>query len=90
MIETIYDGAPKTPFMKFGDTVEIRMEDEGGKSIFGAITQLGLQRAQLFLTRAGNGDCCALGMQRAGDRAAGSIWGERTISPAATRRRRRS
>ncbi len=39
MIETIYDGAPKTPFMKFGDTVEIRMEDEGGKSIFGAITQ---------------------------------------------------
>ena len=39
MIETIYDGAPKTPFMKFGDTVEIRMEDKQGKSIFGAIKQ---------------------------------------------------
>ncbi len=39
MIETIYDGAAKTPFMSFGDTVEIRMEDAGGKSIFGAIEQ---------------------------------------------------
>ena len=39
MIETIYDGGPKTAFMKFGDTVEIRMEDENGKSIFGAISQ---------------------------------------------------
>ena len=39
MIETIYDGAPKTPFMKFGDSVKIRMQDKNGKSIFGAIEQ---------------------------------------------------
>ena len=39
MIETIYDGAAKTPFMKFGDTVEIKMKDAEGKSIFGAIDQ---------------------------------------------------
>lgn len=39
MIETIYEGQAKTPFMKFGDTVEIRMEDEKGRSIFGAISQ---------------------------------------------------
>ena len=39
MIETIYDGAPKTPFMKFGDTVKIRMQDKNNKSIFGAIEQ---------------------------------------------------
>ncbi len=39
MIESIYDGAAKTPFMSFGDTVEIRMEDANGKSIFGAISQ---------------------------------------------------
>ncbi len=39
MIETIYDGAAKTPFMKFGDTVEIKMKDAHGKSIFGAIEQ---------------------------------------------------
>ena len=39
MIETIRDGAAKTPFMKFGDSVEISMEDRHGKSIFGAISQ---------------------------------------------------
>lgn len=39
MIETISDGEAKTPFMKFGDTVEIRMEDKSGKSIFGSISQ---------------------------------------------------
>lgn len=39
MIETIYDGAPKTPFMKFGDTVEIEMKGSDGKSIFGKIAQ---------------------------------------------------
>ena len=39
MIETIYEGKPKTPFMKFGDTVEIKMKDKGGKSIFGSIEQ---------------------------------------------------
>ena len=39
MIETIYDGAPKTRFMAPGDTVRIWMEDDAGKSIFGAIEQ---------------------------------------------------
>lgn len=39
MIETINEGAPKTPFMKFGDTVEIKMKDEKGRSIFGSISQ---------------------------------------------------
>ncbi|WP_157016973.1 fumarylacetoacetate hydrolase family protein [Mesorhizobium xinjiangense] len=39
MIETIDDGAPKTPFMRFGDTVRIEMKDEAGHSIFGAIEQ---------------------------------------------------
>lgn len=39
MIETIRDGAPKTPFMKFGDTVEIKMKDKDGHSIFGSIEQ---------------------------------------------------
>jgi fumarylacetoacetate (FAA) hydrolase len=39
MIETIEAGAPKTPFMKFGDTVRIEMKDKAGHSIFGAIEQ---------------------------------------------------
>ncbi|MCR4268373.1 fumarylacetoacetate hydrolase family protein [Nitratireductor sp. ZSWI3] len=39
MIETINDGGPKTPFMRFGDTVRIEMKDGGGHSIFGAIEQ---------------------------------------------------
>ena len=39
MIETINDGGPKTPFMKFGDTVRIEMLDKTGHSIFGAIEQ---------------------------------------------------
>ena len=39
MIETIYDGGAKTPFMKFGDQVEIEMHDAEGKSIFGLIDQ---------------------------------------------------
>lgn len=38
-IETINDGKPVTPFMKFGDTVRIEMKDAGGASIFGAIDQ---------------------------------------------------
>jgi fumarylacetoacetate (FAA) hydrolase len=37
MIETIENGAPETPFMKFGDRVRIEMNDEAGDSIFGAI-----------------------------------------------------
>ena len=39
MIETIETGAPKTPFMKFGDQVRIEMKDHAGHSIFGAIEQ---------------------------------------------------
>lgn len=39
MIETIDEGKPKTPFMKFGDHVHIEMLDAAGKSIFGAIDQ---------------------------------------------------
>lgn len=37
MVETIKSGGPKTPFMKFGDTVRIEMKDRKGHSIFGAI-----------------------------------------------------
>ena len=37
MLEIIADGAPKTPFMRFGDTVRIEMLDGGGKSIFGRL-----------------------------------------------------
>ena len=39
MLEQIEGGAPKTPFMKFGDRVRIEMFDQEGRSIFGAIDQ---------------------------------------------------
>ena len=39
MIETIAEGKPKTPFMKFGDRIRIEMKDAKGSSIFGAIDQ---------------------------------------------------
>jgi fumarylacetoacetate (FAA) hydrolase len=39
MLETIEDGKPATPFMRFGDTVRIEMLDAEGNSIFGAIDQ---------------------------------------------------
>lgn len=39
MIETIVDGAARTPFMKEGDTVRIEMNDHDGNSVFGAIEQ---------------------------------------------------
>ncbi len=38
-IETIQDGAPKTEYMKFGDTIRIEMKGKDGQSIFGAIDQ---------------------------------------------------
>jgi fumarylacetoacetate (FAA) hydrolase len=38
-VERIHAGAPKTPFMRFGDTVRIEMRDADGRSIFGAIEQ---------------------------------------------------
>ncbi|AZZ90387.1 FAA hydrolase family protein [Hahella sp. KA22] len=39
MLEIIESGAPKTPFMRFGDQVRIEMLDKQGRSIFGAIDQ---------------------------------------------------
>ena len=39
MIETIYDGEPKTRFMRAGDTVKLEMRDREGHSIFGSIEQ---------------------------------------------------
>jgi len=39
MYETIEHGAPKTGFLKFGDTVRIQMRDSAGASIFGSIEQ---------------------------------------------------
>src|SRR5690606_25783783 len=38
-LETLQHGAPKTPFMRFGDRVRIEMLDAEGRSIFGAIDQ---------------------------------------------------
>ena len=38
-VETLRDGKPSTPFMKFGDVVRIEMFDAAGQSIFGAIEQ---------------------------------------------------
>jgi len=38
-VETLRDGKPSTPFMKFGDIVRIEMLDTEGKTIFGAIEQ---------------------------------------------------
>ncbi|MBL6599612.1 MAG: fumarylacetoacetate hydrolase family protein [Alphaproteobacteria bacterium] len=40
MIETIADGAPKTPFMSFGDRVRLEVSDGAGQSVFGAIDQV--------------------------------------------------
>jgi len=38
-VETILDGKPATPFLKVGDRVRIWMDDNEGRSIFGAIEQ---------------------------------------------------
>ena len=38
-LEQLEHGAPRTPFMKFGDRVRIEMFDSEGRSIFGAIDQ---------------------------------------------------
>ena len=38
-LETIADGKPATPFMSFGDRIEIEMLDAHGNSIFGKIDQ---------------------------------------------------
>ncbi len=39
MIETIEEGKPRTPFMRFGDTIRLEMRDASGRSVFGAIEQ---------------------------------------------------
>ena len=39
MLEILSHGKPETPFMRFGDTIRIEMNDESGQSIFGAIEQ---------------------------------------------------
>ena len=38
-VETLRDGKPSTPFLKFGDSVRIDVTDAEGRSIFGAIEQ---------------------------------------------------
>ncbi|MEI7037909.1 fumarylacetoacetate hydrolase family protein [Fulvimonas yonginensis] len=38
-VETLRDGKPSTPFLKFGDTLRIEVTDASGASIFGAIEQ---------------------------------------------------
>lgn len=38
-VETLLEGKPKTPYLKFGDTVRVEMKDAAGHSIFGAIEQ---------------------------------------------------
>jgi len=38
-VETLQSGQPKTPFLSFGDTVQIDMLDSEGNSIFGSIEQ---------------------------------------------------
>ena len=43
MVETIRDGSPSTPFMRFGDRVGIEMHDDDGASIFGRIDQIAEQ-----------------------------------------------
>ncbi len=42
-LETIADGQPTTPFMQFGDRIEIEMKDAAGASIFGKIDQVVVQ-----------------------------------------------
>lgn len=40
MLELLEFGQPHTPFMSFGDTIRIDMQDNAGCSIFGAINQM--------------------------------------------------
>lgn len=39
-VETLLHGAPKTPFLRYGDRLRIEMLDDAGRSIFGAIEQV--------------------------------------------------
>ena len=38
-LETVKNGEPQTPFLRFGDRVRIEMLDAHGRTIFGAIDQ---------------------------------------------------
>ena len=38
-VETLRDGKPATPFLKFGDSIRIDVTDKAGASIFGSIEQ---------------------------------------------------
>jgi fumarylacetoacetate (FAA) hydrolase len=40
VLEVIASGKPETPFMSFGDTIQIEMLNAAGQSIFGAIKQV--------------------------------------------------
>jgi fumarylacetoacetate (FAA) hydrolase len=44
-VETLRDGKPSMPFLKFGDTLRIEITDTAGRSIFGAIEQA-IEQAQ--------------------------------------------
>ena len=44
-VETLRDGKPSTPFLKFGDSVRIEMTDAAGGSLFGAIDQVVTRQA---------------------------------------------
>lgn len=44
MLETLAHGAPKTPYLKPGDHVEIEMLDANGASVFGRISQTVVRR----------------------------------------------
>jgi fumarylacetoacetate (FAA) hydrolase len=52
-VETIRAGQPKTPFMRFGDTVRIEMKDTDNRSIFGAIEQTVQRYDRLYETERG-------------------------------------
>ena len=39
VVETLLQGKPRTPFLKWGDRVRIEMLDAAGQSVFGAIEQ---------------------------------------------------
>ena len=43
-VETLRHGAPRTPFLRFGETVRIAMHDAGGRPIFGTIEQRVVRR----------------------------------------------
>ncbi|MCC6171139.1 MAG: fumarylacetoacetate hydrolase family protein [Gammaproteobacteria bacterium] len=43
-VETLRHGAPRTPFLRFGETVRIAMHDAAGRSIFGTIEQRVVRR----------------------------------------------